>query len=134
MTTKSKEQFIGPKLTKAQRVEALKFYTQLSAPRMEEINNVLTQDQYSDTKEILSVIDITNNQIEELMAILKSRRTTSHKSGPNTGVGARCRALIAERLGNKEVLAKIKEEFPMNNTTYSCVAWYRNDMKQKGEL
>lgn len=124
MTTNTKEQFIGPKLTKQQRAEALEFWTQLSAPKTS-INDISI---------LISSTQLSNEDIDKLMAQLKALRTTSHKSGPTTGVGSRCKVLIKTGLGNKEVLAKIKEEFPMNNTTYSCIAWYRNDMKQKGEL
>lgn len=124
MTTKSKEQFIGPKLTKQQRAEALVFWTELSAPKTT-INDISL---------LISSTQLSNDDIDKLITQLKSRRTTSHKSGPTTGVGVRCKELIKTGLGNKDVLAKIKEEFPMNNTTYSCVAWYRNDMKQKNEL
>ena len=124
MTTKIKQEIPGPKLTKAQRAEALEFYTQLSAPKTT----------INDISMLICSVELNNEDIDELMAQLKALRTTSHKSGPATGVGARCKELIKSGLGNKEVLAKIKEEFPMNNTTYSCVAWYRNDMKQKGKL
>ena len=126
MTTKSKE-FIGPKLTKAQRAEALEFYTKLPEPAPK--TNTLDM-----CSKVIEYATLSNEDIDKLMAQLKGLRTTSHKSGPNTGVGARCKELIKSGLGNKDVLVKIKEEFPLNNTTYSCVAWYRNDMKQKGEL
>lgn len=124
MTTNIKEQFIGPKLTKQQRAEALEFWAQLSAPKTS-INDISI---------LISSTQLSNEDIDKLMSQLKALRTSTHKSGPTTGVGARCKELIKTGLGNKDVLTKIKEEFPMNNTTYSCVAWYRNDMKQKGEL
>jgi hypothetical protein len=124
MTTNIKEQFIGPKLTKAQRAEALEFWTKLSAPKTS-INDISV---------LISSTQLSNEDIDKLMAQLKALRTSTHKSGPTTGVGSRCKELIKTGLGNKDVLVKIKEEFPMNNTTYSCIAWYRNDMKQKGEL
>lgn len=124
MTTKTKQEVMGPKITKAQRAEALEFWTKLSEPKTS-VNDITT---------LICSTQLSNEDIDKLMAQLKALRTTSHKSGPTTGVGARCKELIKTGLGNKDVLAKIKEEFPMNNTTYSCVAWYRNDMKQKGEL
>jgi hypothetical protein len=132
MTTKIKQEIAGPKLTKKQRAEALEFWTELSAPKAE-----APQAKTNTLEQCALVIEyaaLSNEDIDKLMAQLKALRTTSHKSGPTTGVGSRCKELIKSGLGNKEVLIKIKEEFPMNNTTYSCVAWYRNDMKQKGEL
>ena len=132
MTTKIKQEMVGPTITKKQRAESLEFWTQLSAPKttMTEVNEVLEQDQYNEVLEVLSLMDLTNDQIDKIISVVKAKRTTTHKSGPTTGVGKRCRELIAEGLGNKGVLAKIKEEFPNNNTTYSCIAWYRNDMKK----
>ena len=123
MTTKTKPakvQLVGPTITKQQRAEALEFYAQLSAPKTS----------IDDISKLISSTQLSSEDVNKLIAQLRTLKTTSHKSGPTTGVGKRCRELIVEGLSNKEVLAKIKEEFPSNNTTYSCVAWYRNDMKK----
>lgn len=50
----------------------------------------------------------------------------------NKGVGVMVRDLITQGLDNKTVLAEVKEYFGNNNTTMSCITWYRNDMKKKG--
>ena len=125
MNTINKD-FVGPTLTKKQRAEAQAFWTKLSEPAQPNDLEICTKTIESST--------LNNEDIDKLMAQLKSMKTSTHRSGPTTGVGARCKELIKTGLSNKDVLAKIKEEFPMNNTTYSCVAWYRNDLKQKNEL
>lgn len=52
----------------------------------------------------------------------------------NVGVGTFIKALITEGLGNKEVLAIVHEQYGNNNTTYACVAWYRNKMKKANSV
>lgn len=55
------------------------------------------------------------------------------KSEKNEGVGQFIRKLIAEGLGNKEILSIVHEQYGNKNTTYACVAWYRNKMKKAGQ-
>ena len=50
----------------------------------------------------------------------------------NQGVGAFVRKLIAEGLTNTEILKIVHEQYGNTNTTYACVAWYRNKMKKAG--
>ena len=56
------------------------------------------------------------------------------KAEKNEGVGQFIRKLIGEGLGNKEVLAIVHEQYGNKNTTYACVAWYRNKMKKAGTI
>lgn len=44
----------------------------------------------------------------------------------NEGVGKNVMMLLEEGLSNKEILAKIHEMYGNANTSYACVAWYRN--------
>ena len=50
----------------------------------------------------------------------------------NQGVGAFVRKLIAEGLTNTAILEIVHEQYGNTNTTYACVAWYRNKMKKAG--
>ena len=50
----------------------------------------------------------------------------------NQGVGAFVRKLIAEGLTNTAILKIVHEQYGNTNTTYACVAWYRNKMKKAG--
>ena len=51
----------------------------------------------------------------------------------NEGVGTFIKKLIGEGLGNKEILKIVHEQYGNENTTYACVAWYRNKMKKEGK-
>lgn len=51
----------------------------------------------------------------------------------NQGVGAFVRKLIAEGLTNVAILEIVHEQYGNTNTTYACVAWYRNKMKKAGQ-
>ena len=52
----------------------------------------------------------------------------------NQGVGAFVRKLIAEGLTNTAILKIVHEQYGNTNTTYACVAWYRNKMKKAGAV
>ena len=51
----------------------------------------------------------------------------------NQGVGAFVRKLIAEGLTNTAILKIVHEQYGNKQTTYACVAWYRNKMKKAGQ-
>ena len=56
------------------------------------------------------------------------------KSDKNEGVGLFIRKLISEGLSNKAILEIVHEQYGNKNTTYACVAWYRNKMKKAGAV
>lgn len=56
------------------------------------------------------------------------------KADKNEGVGQFIRKLIGEGLSNKAILEIVHEQYGNKNTTYACVAWYRNKMKKAGEV
>ena len=51
----------------------------------------------------------------------------------NQGVGAFVRKLIAEGLTNTAIIKIVHEQYGNKQTTYACVAWYRNKMKKAGQ-
>lgn len=53
---------------------------------------------------------------------------------PRSGVGAFAKEVILKGGTNAEVLAKVKEKFPNNATTVSCIAYYRNALVKAGQL
>jgi hypothetical protein len=55
------------------------------------------------------------------------------KKEKNDGVGLFIRKLIGEGLGNKAILEIVHEQYGNKNTSYACVAWYRNNMKKTGK-
>ena len=61
--------------------------------------------------------------------------TTEAKApkAPVRNISAVAREAIRAGLSNADALAKVKAEFPDANTTVSSIAWYRNDLRKKGE-
>jgi len=77
-------------------------------------------------------------ELESELAILKTiiietyGRPFNYKSPMNIGVGDFIRECIKSDMKNVDILKLVEEKYTNNNTTYACVAWYRNDMKKKG--
>jgi len=55
---------------------------------------------------------------------------TATAKARNEGVGDMVRHLILEGKRNKEILDIVCSHYGNNNTTYACVAWYRNNLKR----
>lgn len=70
------------------------------------------------------------NELKSVVQELKDLKGT--KQRVNKGVGEYVRNLIKEGLTNIETLKKVHEHYGNDNTTYACVAWYKNDMISKG--
>lgn len=64
----------------------------------------------------------------------KPETVEASKSEKNEGVGIFIRKLISEGLSNKAILEIVHEQYGNKNTTYACVAWYRNKMKKAGAV
>lgn len=82
------------------------------------------------------ILDASNEDFELFSRYIKEQRprTFNYKPPMNVGVGQYIRSLITQGLANKDILARVQEKYTNNNTTYACVAWYRNDMRKKGEI
>jgi hypothetical protein len=76
-----------------------------------------------------SLVSLMVNQVADASAAPEVVKVVKEK---NEGVGQFIRKLIAEGLGNKEVLKIVHEQYGNKNTTYACVAWYRNKMNKAG--
>lgn len=78
---------------------------------------------------------ITNEEFSLLVEHLKTKKPISnYKKGENIGVGAFIKERLLEGKSNKDILAEVHEHYGNTNTTYACVAWYKNDLKKKGKL
>ena len=85
--------------------------------------------------EELEVEVVEPSMMSQLVAqVVESSPEVVVKVDKNEGVGQFIRKLIGEGLGNKEVLAIVHEQYGNKNTTYACVAWYRNKMKKAGTV
>jgi hypothetical protein len=49
-------------------------------------------------------------------------------------IGSRSRELIKQGQTNTVILETIKKEFPNGKTTMACIAWYKSDMRKKGQI
>ena len=56
------------------------------------------------------------------------------ETAAGNSIGSRSRMLIKTGMSNAAILATIHEEFPSAKTTMACIAWYKSDMRKKGEL
>ena len=89
-------------------------------------------------EEIRPTLESRVKELESELAQLKAIMTetygkpSSYKPPMNQGVGAFIRECITSGLPNVEILKLVEAKYTNNNTTYACVAWYRNDMKKKG--
>jgi hypothetical protein len=78
-------------------------------------------------EEIKTAISLLESKLIELRALLPVEPKT-HKKAINKGVGDFIRSYILEGLSNTEILPKVHAHYGNTNTTYACVAWYRNKM------
>jgi hypothetical protein len=78
-------------------------------------------------EEIKTEIAILESKLIELRALLPVEPKT-HKKAINKGVGDLIRGYILEGLSNTEILPKVHAHYGNTNTTYACIAWYRNKM------
>jgi hypothetical protein len=42
--------------------------------------------------------------------------------------------ILTTQLSNQEILDAVKKEFPTGKTSMACIAWYKSDLRKKGEL
>ena len=85
------------------------------------------------TTEVEEEVVVQPSMMAQLVAqVVESSPEVVVKADKNEGVGQFIRKLIGEGLGNKEVLAIVHGQYGNKNTTYACVAWYRNKMKKAG--
>jgi len=89
-------------------------------------------------EEVKPTLEARVKELESELALLKTIMTetygkpSNYKPPMNTGVGDFIRECITSGLKNVDILKLVEEKYTNNNTTYACVAWYRNDMKKKG--
>jgi len=87
--------------------------------------------------EIVIFSDTSDEQIRAAIAQLKAlinEEEPEPGTGTKPGIGKFAEALIKKGYRNKDVLAAVKQYFPGCKTTYACIAWYRNKLKQEGML
>jgi hypothetical protein len=115
---------------------------QLGGPNVTEFKNLAAARAAVETLEKKlenPMNDTTNTTTEAGNAIGaeagdKSKYASTDKRGPNQGVGAFAKDLIATGLDNKAVLEAVKTKFPAAKTTVACIAYYRSAVKNGGTV
>ena len=92
-----------------------------------------------ETEQVVEVVELTTeapvestttSETEQTVVATNDEVQAPAPKAKNEGVGQFIRNLIAEGLGNKEILAIVHEQYGNTSTTYACVAWYRNKVKK----
>lgn len=89
--------------------------------------STLEENNEVEVEQIKAAIAALESKLIELRALLPVEPKT-FKKAINKGVGDLIRSYILEGLGNTEILPKVHAYYGNTNTTYACVAWYRNKM------
>lgn len=71
-----------------------------------------------------------NQEVKPLDEVKVEDKPATTSTEKNIGVGQLVRKLIADGMLNKDILKVVHEQYGNTNTTYACVAWYRNKMKK----
>lgn len=99
----------------------------------EMIENAELQAEALNDVEVDSKPSVLSSMIAQVVEA-KPETVEASKSEKNEGVGQFIRKLIGEGLSNKAILEIVHEQYGNKNTTYACVAWYRNKMKKAGQV
>lgn len=59
--------------------------------------------------------------------------TEEVQAAPKHNISSVARDAIREGLSNADALERVLAEFPEAKTTVASIAWYRNDLRKKGE-
>lgn len=81
-----------------------------------------------------TVLEVEANPVPSLPSLIDqltslnspAPETKKAKSQKNENVWGNVKMLFDQGLGNKEVLSQIHEMYGNTNTSYACIAWYRN--------
>ena len=87
--------------------------------------------------ELEEIVDEAQEDATSLLSQLTAVGQTSQKSSSkNEGVWLNVKRILEESGGdktNKEIVAEIHELYGNTNTSYACIAWYRNKWKKDGQ-
>ena len=94
---------------------------------VEVVSALTLENNEVEVEEIKTAIAMMEAKVIELRALLPVEPKT-FKKAINRGVGDFIRSYILEGLSNTEILPLVHAYYGNTNTTYACVAWYRNKM------
>ena len=91
-----------------------------------------TEQEIAESNQPSMLASMLQQEVKPLEETKAEETKPEVKVEKNQGVGAFVRKLIAEGLTNTAILKIVHEQYGNTNTTYACVAWYRNKMKKAG--
>jgi len=87
-----------------------------------------------ETEVVPVVVPFVPSLVDQLVSInTPEPEVKKTKSQKNENVWGNVKMLFDQGLGNKEVLAQIHEMYGNTNTSYACIAWYRNKYNKLGK-
>lgn len=77
-----------------------------------------------------------HNEAKKASAAKKApaKKASADAKPRGMGIGAFCCDLLVKGKSNDEVLAAVQAKFPDAKTSSASIAWYRNDLRNKGKL
>lgn len=118
------------KSKKAVAVVSSNVETKVEEVNTEVVSEVVTEEAAVEQPSMLA--SMLQQEVKPLEETKAEEAKPEVKVEKNQGVGAFVRKLIAEGLTNTAILKIVHEQYGNTNTTYACVAWYRNKMKKAG--
>ena len=118
------------KSKKAVAVVSSNVETKVEEVNTEVVSEVVTEEAAVEQPSMLA--SMLQQEVKPLEETKAEETKPEVKVEKNQGVGAFVRKLIAEGLTNTAILKIVHEQYGNANTTYACVAWYRNKMKKAG--
>lgn len=118
------------KSKKAVAVVSSNVETKVEEVNTEVVSEVVTEEAAVEQPSMLA--SMLQQEVKPLEETRAEETKPEVKVEKNQGVGAFVRKLIAEGLTNTAILKIVHEQYGNTNTTYACVAWYRNKMKKAG--
>jgi len=82
---------------------------------------------------ISMLASMLQQEVKPLDEVKVEDKPTTIAVEKNVGVGQFIRKLISDGMANKDILKVVHEQYGNTNTTYACVAWYRNKMKKTAQ-
>lgn len=140
------EQIQYPNLSSSTVAELTAFYNEHSgqgpvkgfktkALAQKAVQVVIAQLEGSDDEEMQEELqeELEENATSILSQLVGANTGSKKSSSKNEGVWLNVKRILDESNGNrtnKEILADIEELYGNSNTSYACIAWYRNKWKK----
>lgn len=142
------ETILYPSLVSGTMAELVAFYNEHSGlepvkkfstkdKAQKAVSAIIAQLEGDDDPELDEVVEEAQEDATSLLSQLTAASDSGKKSSTkNEGVWLNVKRILEESGGtktNKEIVAEIHELYGNTNTSYACIAWYRNKWKKDGQ-